>query len=129
MNRLSHEVLLLLCLSLMLTSCVEQSKSKLEGYEWVEGKWESNDYPQVYVKVTPQYYQFVGELWDEDMNLNNAEKKDYSIQIESNEYLGDIKGIIERGGAATIYIDEGKKSLYWIYDFDQKVYLTKNTDE
>lgn len=123
MKRFIQLTMLVLCLSMISTSCSEKKKSKLEGYEWVEGKWTSEE---VFVRVTPQYYQIVGDLWDEDMDLNNAEKKDFDIKIVNNEFLGDIKGFVENDGSSKVYIDEEEKALFWIYDFDQKMFLTKN---
>lgn len=114
------------------TNCVGQNKFKLEGYEWVEGRWKSEDPAgQTFVNVTPHYFQIVSEMWDDDMNLNNAEKKDFDIKIVSNEYFGDIKAIVEKNSDADprIYLDEREKALYWIYDFDQKKYLTNGKSE
>jgi len=119
MKRFFQLAMLVLCLSIISTSCSEKKKSKLEGYEWIEGKWVSEE---VFVKITPQYYQYVSELWwSEDMD----EKMDYDIKIVKNECLGDIKGLVENDGFSFIYIDEAHKALYWIYDFDQKMFLTK----
>lgn len=107
-----------------------QSKSavnRLEGYEWLEANWSGSDVQQVFVKITPQYYQLVGEMWNEDMNLANAEKKEYVIKVVHDQFLGDVKGICDDQDSdyATIYLDEAKKAIYWVYDFDSKVYLTK----
>ena len=106
---------------------VKSSDNRLEGYEWLAGNWIGRNTQQVFVKITPQYYQLVGEMWNEDMNLANAEKKEYVIKVVHNEFLGDVKGICDGldSDYATIYLDEAKKAIYWVYDFDSKVYLSK----
>lgn len=126
MKRLFYVLMLTLCVGLLATSCGNSKKSsKLEGYEWLEGEWKGDEVQQIFVNVTPQYYQVVGEMWDEDMNLDNADKKDYEIKIIHNDFLGDVKGICDSNDYATLYLDESKQSIYWVYDFDQKIYLTK----
>ena len=83
--------MLVLCLSLISTSC---TKSKLKGYEWLEGEWLSDE---ALVIITPQYYQMIGELWDDDtVNRSNAEMRVYKIKTVHNDFLGNLKGLVEK---------------------------------
>lgn len=130
MKRIFYGIIIMLTLSMGLVAISCSSKSsKLEGYEWLEGKWKGDEVQQIFVNITPQYYQIVGELWDDDMNVGKAEKKNFSIKILNNSFLGDVKGICESNDEGDdfvrLYLDEAKKSIYWVYDFDQKIYLTK----
>lgn len=125
MKRLLYVLMLTLSIGSSSISCNNSTDNKLKGYEWLEGKWKGTETQQIFANITPQYIQIVGEMWDEDMNVDKAKKKDYTIKILNNEFLGDIKGICETEDYATLYIDEAKQSIYWIYDFDQKIYLTK----
>ena len=125
MKRLLYVLALTLSIGVSFISCNNSTDSKLKGYEWLEGKWKGTETQQIFANITPRYIQIVGEMWDEDMNVDKAKKKDYTIKILHNEFLGDIKGICEKEDFATLYIDETKQSIYWIYDFDQKIYLSK----
>ena len=114
---------ILLIVSMLIVSC---SNSKLKGYEWLEGVWESDEYFYMSVNITQEYMQSINGLLDGEGNKNiySAPKDGYSIEIVHNYFLGDIKAINQEQGTQ-FYIDEAKKSIYWIYDFDQKIYLTK----
>ena len=125
MKQLLYVLTLALSIGIFTASCGNPTDNKLKGYEWLEGKWKGTETQQIFANITPQYIQIVGEMWNEDMNVDKAEKKDYTIKILHNEFLGDIKGICEKEDFATLYIDETKQSIYWIYDFDQKIYLSK----
>ena len=127
MKKIVYIIMLLQVAGMMAVSCRNAATNKLEGYEWLEGKWKGDEVQQIFANITPQYYQVVGEMWDEDMNLNKADKKDYEIKIIHSNFLGDVKGIcdIDSDDYAILYLDEAKHSVYWVYDFDQKVYLTK----
>ena len=109
----------------LLTSCGE-TNNKLQGYEWLEGEWSGAAVQQIFVNITPQYYQIAGEMWDDEMDIAKADKKDFSIKIIHDTTLGDLKGICDGEDSATIYIDESKQSIFWIYDFDKKIYLSKS---
>ena len=114
---------ILLIVSMLIVSC---GNSKLKGYEWLEGVWESDEYFYMSVNITQEYMQSINGLLDGEGNKNiySAPKDGYSIEIVHNYFLGDIKAINQEQGTQ-FYIDEAKKSIYYIYDFDQKVYLTK----
>ena len=112
---------ILLIVSMLIVSC---SNSKLKGYEWLEGVWEGKDNSTLFyasANITPDYIQSIYVFIDEKANVYDAPKEDYAIEIVHNSFLGDIKSI----SGTQFYIDEAKKSIYYIYDFDQKVYLTK----
>ena len=125
MKQVIQRILLVVLLSITATSC-KTAVNKLQGYEWIEGQWGGDAVQQVFVNITPQYYQIVGEMWDDEMDIAKAEKKSYSIKILHNATLGDLKGICDGEDSATIYIDESNKSIFWIYDFDKKIYLSKS---
>ena len=118
--------MLLLGLSIMTTSC---SQNKLKGDEWLEGTWRSStDSGLKIAKITPRFFQMVDDMSDEDMDIDNAPLGDYVIKIEHNEYLrSDVKAIYANEGNAypSVYIDDEKQAIYWLYDFDIKVYFTK----
>lgn len=133
MKKIIYAAMLLLGLSI-LSSCKNGSNSgsaKMpEGYEWLEGTWKyESDYWTQVVRITPEYYQSVRDDYDETLNIDASEKIGYEIKILHNKFIGDEKALVTNIGTdnewAEFYIDEGKKGLYFLYDFDIKEYFIK----
>ena len=108
----------------MLSACGSGKSNNLKGYEWLEGKWEYSSpegYLDTYLVITPSYYQSFRPDFDyESTDIMNQPKEAYSIALEHNDFVGDVKMI---GGLYCI--DEARKQVYWLYDFDQRIYLEK----
>lgn len=123
MKRLFFLALLTLGFSVMLSSC-DSNKGALEGYEWLEGKWVSDHTPGLYssVIITPNYFQCTSELHDGEVITNVAKrpKQELKIEIYYNDMLqSDVKSF------DIYHLDETRKEIYWLYDFDQKIYMRK----
>lgn len=123
--KLFFKTLILLGFSIFVVSCV----NLIKGYEWLEGQWVSGEdsYDKVCVNITKSYIQFVGELWNDDMNLDNADKQEFTIQIVHNSFIGDVKAICI-DDHPRFYIDESRQEIFWLYDFDVKMYLSKDSE-
>lgn len=135
MKQLIKAVMLLLCLSTILTSCGSNKKSNLEGYEWLEGRW--SFYDMEYrglicdINITPKYIQYRYEFPEEfvPVDYSTLEKIPYSIQIIRTEFNGDLKAICKsdkNGEPKPIYyINEKDKCPYFFWDFDQEMDLER----
>ena len=113
----------ILGLCVILNSCT----NALDGYEWLEGTWTGEIPHHVVVKITPTYFQAVNDIHDTNMNINEAKRQSYTIKMV-NSFIGDVMAICPKDGAEEFYIDENKKAVYWLYDFDQKIYLNKKSN-
>ncbi len=121
-------LMLMTCIGLAFSNYANgQKKNPLEGYEWLEGRWVTqdldNDFMYHCIIITKDFCQHTSYNEDDGIitDLKQKPKKTYTIEIESNPYIGDTKIITGTG----YYIDEAKKQLFFIYDFDQKMYMKK----
>lgn len=127
MKRILFVVMLMLNITLICSSCGGE-KSAIEGYEWLEGKW-ITEYLQGDVAyncciITKEYCQYTSFNLDGEVITDVASKPKVPIVIEIsyNQYLeSDCKTFAD----GMYYIDENKQQIYWLYDFDQKVYMKK----
>lgn len=113
----------MLSAGIMFSSC-DNKKSAIEGYEWLEGKWVNDGGIYNCVVITDEYCQYTSELWDNEIitDLTNQPKEPMSIEITYDQFLqGDFKTFA--GGM--YFIDEVKQQIFWLYDFDIKMYLKK----
>ena len=122
MKKLLLIVILMLGVGVMFSSC-SGKKSAIDGYEWLEGKW-ITDIPSFYncVIVTKNYFQYASELEDGEVitDVTSKPKNDIVIEMYFNQYIqSDVKTV------GIYHIDEAKKQIYWLYDFDQKMYMKK----
>lgn len=119
-------LMLVLSVNIMFSSC-SNKKSAIDGYEWLEGKWVtedrySDDYFYNCVIVGKDYFQYASELEDGEVITDVASRPKNKIEIKMyfvRELQSDEKVFY------IYHIDEGKKQIYWLYDFDQKIYMKK----
>lgn len=118
-------LMLVLSVNIMFSSC-SNKKSAIDGYEWLEGKWITEDYDSYdfynCVIVGKDYFQYASGMEDGEVITDVASKPKNKIEIEMyfSEYLQSDEKVF-----GIYHIDEGKKQIYWIYDFDQKIYMKK----
>ena len=87
-------------------------------YEWLYGKWESPGTPKddpyySCVIITPFYTQTYNAVADEGETFEQMPKKPFKMSPS----VTSIEG--------TYIIDFSNRALYWLYDFDIKMYLKK----
>lgn len=118
-------IMLMLGISFTLSSCSDK-KSAIDGHEWLEGKWITEDLESsgLYncVIVGKDYFQYASEIEDGEVvtDVASKPKKEIEINIYFNHSLqSDVKVF------GDYHIEEGKKQIYWLYDFDQKIYMKK----
>ena len=117
--------MLMLCVSIMFSSCGNE-KSAIEGYEWLEGKWVTEDgYSEDFyncVIITKDYYQYASVLHDGEVITDVASKPKEKIELEIyfDQFLQSDEIVF-----GIYHIDIGRKQIYWLYDFDQKIYMSK----
>ena len=118
MKRLFYVLMLTLCVGLLATSCGNSKKSsKLEGYEWLEGKWKGDEVQQIFVNVTPQYYQVVGEMWDESEIVDDAVKNTNKRNIYIVKGMMNISDFFARFHMDDEVLNEDYSTLSgWIND-------------
>lgn len=113
---------------MLITSCGNSSNNALEGYEWLEGRWVtenmSSDYEYSCAIITKDYCQYTSHLWDGEVitDLSGQPKLPVKIELKYDPFMGDVKAVCE----GRYYLDEARQQIYWVYDFDQKMYMEKN---
>lgn len=102
-----------------------KEQHSLKGYEWLEGKWEDRSFDVVSYQnqhniiITKKYYQ---EIWDEEAVVEDQPKQKIAIRDADNKN----ESLEHRyKSIGSFHIDEETQRLFWIYDFDQPIYLTK----
>ena len=112
-------IALMFVISVVLSSC---GKNAIDGYEWMEGKWESRAAAGNLTRsviITKNHYQTTPIFPREDETYGPEEE--LVIETYYNHTLGsDVKSFGDG-----FYIDEHKHQIYWLYDFDIKMYMTK----
>lgn len=135
MKKLFYSIVSIIGLTMFITSCGNSSNNALKGYEWLEGRWVTEDahlyghnnklldYMYNCIIITEDYCQYTSYNEDNEVitDLKQKPKQSLSIEIENNPFIGDTKIVAGTG----YYIDEAKKQLFFIYDFDQKCYMVK----
>jgi hypothetical protein len=127
MKKMFLSMMLALGACVMLSSCGCKKESAIKGYEWLKGKWVSEDASngeEFYhcILIGDNYYQETSYNWDGEVitEPSNQPKNPINITIEYNEFLNtDVKTI------GSFYLDEEKHKLYWLYDFDIPMYMIK----
>lgn len=115
MKRHFFVIALMFVISVVLSSC---GKNAIDGYEWMEGKWESRWYDgglRKGVIITKNHYQSANE------SETYGPEEELVIEIHYDQIIGSDVKYLGDG----FYIDENKHQIYWLYDFDQKMYMTK----
>ena len=123
MKKLLLVFMLMLGIGITFSSC-SGKKSAIDGYEWLEGKWISDESEGLYscVIINKDYYQSASYMEDDEVITDVASKPKQEIVIEMyfDRFLqSDVKSF------GRYNIDEGKKQIYWVFDFDQKIYMRK----
>ena len=135
MKKLFYSILLVIGLTMFITSCGNSSNNALEGYEWLEGRWVNEDehlygpnnklldYMYNYIIITKDFCQYTSYNEDNEVitDLKQKPKQSLSIILQSDPFIGDAKII----AGTSYYIDEARQQLFFIYDFDQKIYMNK----
>ena len=117
--------MLTLGVGVLFSSCGAK-KSAIKGYEWLEGKWVTEDCTSDMfyncVIITSDSYKMTSYNYDGEVVTDLSDRTPTALEIETsyNEMLGsDFKTF------DVYYIDEQKQQIFWLWDFDQKVYMEK----
>ena len=98
-----------------------KEQHSLKGYEWLEGTWEDREFdigPRK-IFITKKYYQ---RIWDEEGAVEDQPKQKIAIRdADDNSEYPELR----YKSIGNFCIDEETQRLFWIYDFDQHIYLTK----
>ncbi|MBR5300585.1 MAG: hypothetical protein IKU36_10120 [Bacteroidales bacterium] len=99
---------------------------KHEEYEWMYGKWEMEDTSRddaMYVSliITPHYLQAYRVMIDgEGLDVGDMEKTPYEIHVSDATFSNGFTTLDD-----TFFIDQKNESIFWLYDFDMEMHLTK----
>ena len=132
MKKLLYLALILLGIGIMSSCKGGQKNSNLQGYEWLEGRWEYTEDEMLTNKaiITPSYIQSYFVMTDEGEDASTQPKLDYEIKVCNYEFTSsDLKAICIKSsdgeGGPIYYIDEAAKDIYFFYDFDIEIHLSK----
>ena len=103
-----------------------KEQHSLKGYEWLEGKWEDRgEFGERYhlyknILITKKYYQ---QIYDEEGAVEDQPRQKIAIRDAKDKNSESLEKQYKSIG--NFHIDEETQRLFWIYDFDQPIYLTK----
>ncbi len=125
MRKFLFVAMMILGVGVMLSSC-ESKKSAIDGYEWLEGKWVTADctIDLFYncVIITPDNYKMTSFSIDGGVVTDLTDKTPEVLKIETS-YVSALESDFK--SFDMYYIDEQKQQIFWLYDFDAKVYMEK----
>lgn len=117
-----------LCFSFFILVSCKHNENASKNYKWLDGTWvnadEYGDDLELVscVIISDGYCQEMRYDYDDSgmTYIETLPKYPIEITIEFSEFLDSYVKTI-----GNFYIDEAKQQIYWLYDFDQKIYMKK----
>ena len=88
------------------------SQNNLNGYEWLEGFWFGEyDDEYAFIKIAKDYYQIVGNRWDDGTKIEELEKIRINIKVR-DEYWTEQSYLSLAESSPLVGIDKKSRSLF-----------------
>ena len=88
------------------------SQNNLNGYEWLEGFWFGEyDDEYAFIKIAKDYYQIVGNRWNDGTKIEELEKIRINIKVR-DEYWTEQSYLSLAESSPLVGIDKKSRSLF-----------------